>query len=155
MLKRFAVFGLVLSTLVSCSLFELPTELTITNRCNFRLAFVQYPKATYTYFGSAHWYNNGIEYYGMDINEQDTHEVEPGSEYIYFYFDSPNILDFIMYRTVNSIYISKGEQYEYIFTGNTLVIERAINGEVVTEYIPVMPITGNHDLEISNYRKQR
>ena len=69
-----------------------------------------------------YWNNRQISFYNIDPGRRSfSVNVQPGTGYIYFLIGRSNEYS-PQYRTVEAVTINKGEEYVFVFTDNTRIV---------------------------------
>jgi hypothetical protein len=120
MKPKHLIVGLVilvwLSAFLSCSLLFPKTTLTIKNSTSGELDLISWNGI---YFGKDQVYDQVLGYNvdGLKPGSSDTKEVDPSSDYIFFWLPTPGP----KYRTTDLVTVKKNEQKTFTFTNSTIV----------------------------------
>ena len=142
--RMLGILGLVAATAavgfvpLGCDL--LTTTLTIENQSSFELDFVEWTDDSgYTHdFGDTLVWDSSLGSWelGLAVWDSDTEEVEPGSDYVYFYFTH----QLTGYRTSQTVSVSLWEDATFTFYDSTLIVARqSSTGETSTEVYDIVP----------------
>ena len=111
----FAV-ALVAVALAGCDLL-FPTKLVIRNSSSSGIEFIEWDGVP---FGTVSVWEPllGYNVKGLDPGYEDTQQVSPGSDYIYFEFPG----DITEYRTAEYVTVDWGDKVTFTFYNSTLIV---------------------------------